>query len=357
MSCRIWTMRRFPRKGRSKGPLLRRSRIPATAFIFALYLFPELEDWLPLLRRLGLSAGDGAYLAALASRNGTDFQTELLASGLVGEEEFCRALAEELGVGQSRPDRPGAADRLRRACRLLPAPFRLAHPGQACRERRRDELSDRARTAFPRASQPADRGSSPDTTPPASRRAGRHARGAPLPCPAIAREAGDQRPFRPPSGSVGAHRRQCVAGLDRRGTACGVSRCFVGRAGRRLAGAALGLLSFLSRLRRPAFCGTRCPSGRGSRPNCLPCRLPTCRYIRCWSRSIVKPRWCRNSSRRCNRSIGRRASSRSSSSARRTTTLRSVRYARFRCRETWRWSKCRSSARAPSRRRSPMRCR
>jgi cellulose synthase/poly-beta-1,6-N-acetylglucosamine synthase-like glycosyltransferase len=73
---------------------------PGDGFHFALYLFPELEDWLPLLRRLGLSAGDGAYLAAHASRNGTDFQTELLASGLVGEEEFCRALAEELGVGR-----------------------------------------------------------------------------------------------------------------------------------------------------------------------------------------------------------------------------------------------------------------
>jgi cellulose synthase/poly-beta-1,6-N-acetylglucosamine synthase-like glycosyltransferase len=71
---------------------------PDDGFHFALYLFPELEDWLPLLRRLRLSPGDGAYLAAIASRNGTDFQTELLASGLVGEEDFCTALAAELGI-------------------------------------------------------------------------------------------------------------------------------------------------------------------------------------------------------------------------------------------------------------------
>ncbi len=69
-------------------------------FQFALYLFPELEDWLPLLRRLGLSPGDSAYLASFASRNGTDLQTELLASGLVDEEEFCKALAAELGIGR-----------------------------------------------------------------------------------------------------------------------------------------------------------------------------------------------------------------------------------------------------------------
>ena len=71
---------------------------PGDGFHFALYLFPELEDWLPLLRRLRLSPGDGAYLATIASRNGTDFQTELLASGLVGEEDFCAALAAELGI-------------------------------------------------------------------------------------------------------------------------------------------------------------------------------------------------------------------------------------------------------------------
>lgn len=73
---------------------------PGDGFHFALYLFPELEDWLPLLRRLRLSPGDGAYLAAIASRNGTDFQTELLASGLVGEEDFCASLAAELGIGR-----------------------------------------------------------------------------------------------------------------------------------------------------------------------------------------------------------------------------------------------------------------
>lgn len=70
-------------------------------FQFALYLFPELRDWLPLLRRLAITAGDAAYIALLARGNGTDFQTELLASGLIDEAGFSRALAEELGVGHA----------------------------------------------------------------------------------------------------------------------------------------------------------------------------------------------------------------------------------------------------------------
>ena len=72
---------------------------PGDGFVFALYLFPELDDWLPLLRRMSVSPGDAAYLAALAGRNGTDFQTELLASGLVDEAAFSRVLADEIGVG------------------------------------------------------------------------------------------------------------------------------------------------------------------------------------------------------------------------------------------------------------------
>ena len=73
--------------------------VPGDGFVFALYLFPELDDWLPLLRRLSVSPGDAAYLAALAGKNGTDFQTELLASGLVDEAAFTRVLADEIGVG------------------------------------------------------------------------------------------------------------------------------------------------------------------------------------------------------------------------------------------------------------------
>jgi hypothetical protein len=104
---------------------------PGDGFHFALYLFPELEDWLPLLRRLGLSAGDGAYLAALASRNGTDFQTELLHAGVVGEGDFCAALADELGIGRLDhidPERLIVSDelalsRLRRSAWHIPIRF------------------------------------------------------------------------------------------------------------------------------------------------------------------------------------------------------------------------------------------
>lgn len=68
-------------------------------YVFALYLFPELQDWLPLLRRLDVSPGDAAYVASLARRNGTDFQTELIASGLTDDSDFSRALADVLGLG------------------------------------------------------------------------------------------------------------------------------------------------------------------------------------------------------------------------------------------------------------------
>jgi cellulose synthase/poly-beta-1,6-N-acetylglucosamine synthase-like glycosyltransferase len=90
-------------------------QVPGDGFFFAVYLFPELEDWLPLLCRLSLPLGDAAYLAALASRNGTDFQTELLASGLVDEGLFYRLLAEEIGVGHAAsvdPDRLIVSDDL-----------------------------------------------------------------------------------------------------------------------------------------------------------------------------------------------------------------------------------------------------
>lgn len=88
----------LPRERPFEGTAAPRDQGAGEGFDFALYLFPELEEWLPLLRRLRLSPGDGAYLASLASRNGTDFQTELISSGLVGEEELCAALADVLGI-------------------------------------------------------------------------------------------------------------------------------------------------------------------------------------------------------------------------------------------------------------------
>ncbi len=86
------------------APLFGGRRDPVAAddgFQHALHLFPELREWMPLLRSLRIEAGDAAYVASLARRNGTDFQTEFLASGLVGEADYCEALARELGIGHA----------------------------------------------------------------------------------------------------------------------------------------------------------------------------------------------------------------------------------------------------------------
>ncbi len=72
---------------------------PDAGLLFARYLFPELSEWQPLLRSLDIPLDRAAALAALARKNGTDFQTELLISGEIGEEDFYRALAVELGLG------------------------------------------------------------------------------------------------------------------------------------------------------------------------------------------------------------------------------------------------------------------
>jgi hypothetical protein len=71
-------------------------------YVFVAHLFPELDAWLPVLRRLGVFPGDVAVLAKRAAANRTDFQAELLASGFVSEEDLCGALAAELGVGLRR---------------------------------------------------------------------------------------------------------------------------------------------------------------------------------------------------------------------------------------------------------------
>lgn len=76
--------------------------------LFATYLFPELRQWLSLLERVALPIDRAACIAAEARRNGTDFQTELLVSGVVGEDEFFRAVAKDVGVRFEpaiRPDR------------------------------------------------------------------------------------------------------------------------------------------------------------------------------------------------------------------------------------------------------------
>lgn len=60
--------------------------------------FPDLAEWCPILARIGLSPGAALRFAKQAHENGTDFQSELLASGEVEEEDFFRALAQELGL-------------------------------------------------------------------------------------------------------------------------------------------------------------------------------------------------------------------------------------------------------------------
>lgn len=73
--------------------------LPHDGLLFAVVAFPELEEWLPVLRRLQLFAGDAAMFAARARANGTAFSTELLVSGRVTEADFTEALAAELGIG------------------------------------------------------------------------------------------------------------------------------------------------------------------------------------------------------------------------------------------------------------------
>lgn len=70
--------------------------------------FPDLAEWRPILARLGLSPDAALRFARQAQANGTDFQSELLASGEVEGEDFFRALAEELDlsfVEEINPDR------------------------------------------------------------------------------------------------------------------------------------------------------------------------------------------------------------------------------------------------------------
>ena len=79
-----------------------------TSVLFTTYLFPELGQWLPVLRRLDVPIDQAACIAAEARRNGTDFQTELLMSGAVDEESFFCAVASDVGVrfeAALQPDR------------------------------------------------------------------------------------------------------------------------------------------------------------------------------------------------------------------------------------------------------------
>ncbi|MBS3648546.1 glycosyltransferase [Pseudaminobacter sp. 19-2017] len=72
------------------------------------FFFSEFEAWHPILKRLRLSPDTVIRLAARVKDHGTDFQSELLASNLVSEEELFRAIAEEFRIAfiaELDPDR------------------------------------------------------------------------------------------------------------------------------------------------------------------------------------------------------------------------------------------------------------
>lgn len=76
---------------RQPQPLLRRAALTADPFV-------ELRDWLPVLRRLGLSAERAALIAARARTNKTQFHLELLAADVCGEDRLYRTLGQDLGL-------------------------------------------------------------------------------------------------------------------------------------------------------------------------------------------------------------------------------------------------------------------
>jgi hypothetical protein len=64
----------------------------------ATFFLPEIDDWRSVLERLGVPLESVIQIAAQSDVNGTDFQTELLAMGIVTENALFRVLASELGV-------------------------------------------------------------------------------------------------------------------------------------------------------------------------------------------------------------------------------------------------------------------
>jgi hypothetical protein len=211
-----------PQERPFEGTAASQEQAAGDGFLFALYLFPELEDWLPLLRRLRLPLGDAAYLAALASRNGTDFQTELLASSLVDEGDFYRLLAEEIGVGHAAsvdPDRLIVSDE-------LAVSFLRSHAGHmpiklAEKDGSTSYLIVPDRTGIGHLRRLVAQ--HPKIVGRLKIAAAGQLRAAPLTREPVAVGAGDVGSLRPLPRPVGAHRRQCLAGLGRRRVAGGVS--------------------------------------------------------------------------------------------------------------------------------------
>lgn len=61
-------------------------------------LLAEIARWIPVLRRLGVHGSLMGSIARRARANGTTFRAELLMGGLISEDAFYRALADELGL-------------------------------------------------------------------------------------------------------------------------------------------------------------------------------------------------------------------------------------------------------------------
>ncbi|MBX3570038.1 MAG: glycosyltransferase [Rhizobiaceae bacterium] len=59
---------------------------------------PDHRQWRGILERLGVGAEEASRLCARAAQNGTDFQTELLATGNVEEDQVFREIAGELDI-------------------------------------------------------------------------------------------------------------------------------------------------------------------------------------------------------------------------------------------------------------------
>lgn len=74
------------------------ARSDADELFLASLLVPDFADWKPVLQRLNVPWDVASRIAMRASVNGTDFQTEVLATGDVDETEFFRALAVEFDL-------------------------------------------------------------------------------------------------------------------------------------------------------------------------------------------------------------------------------------------------------------------
>ena len=283
----------------------------------------ELNAWHGVFDRLGVPDRCQRADRKTSERQWNVVPAEFLASGLVDEGCSYKSIAAELGVAFSPTVQPADIATGEREC-LKVLRRQRARLQSGCMARRSDaEIASRDGPA----SAPSDE-AVPARQPGHARTfsrgsAWRHARGAARQMPGGADAQRDQRSVRGATGTVGAANRHVMARfhawIAERGRARCCSCCFPHSPG--------------------SACTWRCPSSswpasgfawrrlRRQRQIAL-LRLtvfpPTnCRPIRCSSRSTRRPRSSRNCSSPWDRSCGRAASSRSSSSARPTTARRS----------------------------------